>query len=64
MLYISPTNLHLPAAKQEPYHEAYPFTKHLGRLSNIYIVERTNMAEIRPEEQSEKAEKCRENFLK
>ena len=27
-----------------------------------YIVERTNEAEIRPEEQSEKAESCRENF--
>ena len=27
-----------------------------------YIVERTNKAEIRPEEQSEKAESCRENI--
>ena len=27
-----------------------------------YIVERTNKAEVRPEEQSEKAESCRENF--
>ena len=27
-----------------------------------YIVERTNKAEIRPEEQSEKAESCRENL--
>ena len=27
----------------------------------IYVVERTNKAEIRPEEQSEKAESCREN---
>ena len=26
------------------------------------IVERTNRTEIRPEEQSEKAESCRENF--
>ena len=26
-----------------------------------YIVERTNKAEIRPEEQSEKTESCREN---
>ena len=26
-----------------------------------YIVERTDKAEIRPEEQSEKAESCREN---
>ena len=26
-----------------------------------YIVERTNQAEIRPEEQSEKAENCQEN---
>ena len=26
------------------------------------IVERTNKAEIRPEEQSEKAESCRENL--
>ena len=26
------------------------------------MVERTNEAEIRPEEQSEKAESCRENF--
>ena len=29
---------------------------------NGYIVERTNKAEIRPEEQSEKAESCRENL--
>ena len=27
-----------------------------------YIVERTNEAEIRPEEQSEKLESCRENL--
>ena len=27
-----------------------------------YIVERTNEANIRPEEQSEKAERCRENL--
>ena len=27
-----------------------------------YIVERTSKAEIRPEEQSEKAEGCRENL--
>ena len=27
-----------------------------------YIVERTNKAEIRPEEQSEKAENCLENL--
>ena len=27
-----------------------------------YIVERTNRAEIRPEEQSEKAESCRKNL--
>ena len=27
-----------------------------------YIVERTNKAEIRPEEQIEKAENCRENL--
>ena len=27
-----------------------------------YIVERTNKAETRPEEQSEKAERCRENL--
>ena len=27
-----------------------------------YIVEKTNKAEIRPEEQSEKAEGCRENL--
>ena len=27
-----------------------------------YIVERTSKAEIRPEEQSEKAETCRENL--
>ena len=29
-----------------------------------YIVERTNEAEIRPEEQIEKAESCRENLWK
>ena len=28
----------------------------------IYIVERTNKAQIRPEERSEKAESCRENL--
>ena len=28
----------------------------------IYIVERTNKAEIRPEERSEKTESCRENL--
>ena len=28
-----------------------------------YIVERTKKAEIRPREQSEKAESCRENLL-
>ena len=28
----------------------------------MYIVERTNKAEIRPEEQGEKAESCRENL--
>ena len=28
----------------------------------IYIVERANKAEIRPEEQSEKAESCRKNL--
>ena len=27
-----------------------------------YVVERTNKAEIRPEEQNEKAESCRENL--
>ena len=27
-----------------------------------YVVERTNEAEIRPEEHSEKAESCRENL--
>ena len=27
-----------------------------------YIVERTNKAELRPEQQSEKAKSCRENF--
>ena len=27
-----------------------------------YIVERTNRAEIRPEEQSEKSESCQENL--
>ena len=28
-----------------------------------YMVERNNKAEIRPEEQSEKAESCRDNLL-
>ena len=31
-------------------------------LTKTYVVERTNKAEIRPEEQSEKAESCRENL--
>ena len=28
-----------------------------------YIVERTNKAQVRPEEQSEKVESCQENFM-
>ena len=32
------------------------------KKSKRYIVERTSKAEIRPEEQSEKAESCRENL--
>ena len=32
-----------------------------GTFIKRYIVERTNKAEIRSEEQSEKAESCREN---
>ena len=39
---------------------------HCGRLRETFIkrytVERTNKAEISPEEQSEKAESCRENL--
>ena len=31
-------------------------------INSIYIVERTNKAEVRSEEQSEKAESCRENL--
>ena len=31
-------------------------------LIRRYIVKRANTAEIRPKEQSEKAESCRENF--
>ena len=31
-------------------------------LKEIYVAERTNKADIRPEEQSEKAESCRENL--
>ena len=31
-------------------------------LIKIYIVERINKAEIRPEEQSQKTESCRENL--
>ena len=31
-------------------------------LKEMYITERTNKAEIRLEEQSEKAESCRENL--
>ena len=30
--------------------------------TEMYIVERTNKADIRPEEESEKAESCRENL--
>ena len=33
-------------------------------LKEMYITERTNKAEIRLEEQSEKAESCRENLWK
>ena len=33
-----------------------------GDFVKRYITERTNKAEIRPEEQSEKAESCRENL--
>ena len=32
-------------------------------LKRRYLVERTNTAEIRPEEQSEKVESCRENIF-
>ena len=35
---------------------------HLRRLRKIYIVERTNEAEIRLGEQSENTESCRENL--
>ena len=31
-------------------------------FTKIYVVERNNKAEIRPEEQSEKAESCQENL--
>ena len=34
---------------------------HLRRLRKRYIVERTNKPEIRPEEQSQKTESCRES---
>ena len=37
-------------------------TFHKERERDIYIVEMTNKAEIKPEEQSEKAESCRENL--
>ena len=33
-----------------------------GEFHKRYIVERTNKAEIRPEEQSKKAKSCRENL--
>ena len=33
-----------------------------GFHKEIYLVERTDKAEIRPEEQREKAENCRENL--
>ena len=32
-------------------------------MKKRYVVETTNKTEIRPEEQSEKAESCRENLL-
>ena len=35
---------------------------HFHKDIYIYIVERTKKAEIRPEEQIQKAESCRENF--
>ena len=33
MLHIPPTNLLLLAAKQEPYHKVYLFTKNIGEFS-------------------------------
>ena len=45
---------HSQHRKKLPFRET--FTKR-------YVVERTSKAEIRPEEQSEKAESCRENLL-
>ena len=35
---------------------------HIRAEGDFHIVKWTNMAEIRPEEQSEKAESCRENL--
>ena len=49
MLHIPPTNLLLLAGQKEIF-------------INRYTVERINKADIRPEEQSEKAENCRENL--
>ena len=38
------------------------YIKAEGDFVKRYITERTNKVEIRPEEQSEKAESCRENL--
>ena len=62
MLLVPATNLLLLAAKQEPYKKDYLLTTYLGRLSKGDTVERTIKAEIRPKEQSEKAESCLENL--
>ena len=63
MLHIPPTNRLLQAAKQEPNEKAYLLTKKFKEtFKKRYAVERMKKVEIRPAEQSEKAESRWENL--
>ena len=64
MLHIPPTNLPPLAAKQEPYKKKSlsPNKTFRETFKQRHIVERTHKADIRPEEQTKKAENCRENI--
>ena len=54
MLYISPTNLLLLAAKQEPYKKAYLLTKNIGRIFWKKLRRMDQQAEKREDRESNK----------
>ena len=61
--------MHRISLQQQLVNWCFELSQRLGILLGLketfikrYMVERTNKAEIRPEEQSEKAESCRENL--